>query len=151
MCLDLKKGEGFRILTGTVTSPTLALQIQQFLEAYPKARWHQWDPCGRHFERAGSMATFGTYWNTIYRFDRAARIVSLDADFLTLRPCRGVFATHATTRRAVARRRRIRPSKLLDYMSRRAFPRSPGEWRSTVSICDPRMSEAFAAKYRQRR
>ncbi|HEY3743663.1 MAG TPA: TAT-variant-translocated molybdopterin oxidoreductase [Bryobacteraceae bacterium] len=79
---DLKKGEGFRILTGTVTSPTLAEQIQQFLTTYPNARWHQWDPCGRHSEFAGSTATFGGNWNTIYRFDRAARVVSLDADFL---------------------------------------------------------------------
>ena len=79
---DLKKGEGFRILTGTVTSPTLAAQIQEFLAAYPRAKWHQWEPCGRHSERAGSMAAFGKYWNTVYRFDRATRIVSLDADFL---------------------------------------------------------------------
>ena len=28
----LKKGAGFRILTGTVTSPTLAAQIQEFLD-----------------------------------------------------------------------------------------------------------------------
>jgi len=79
---DLKKGEGFRILTGTVTSPTLHAQLEQFLAAYPKAKWHQWEPCGRHAERAGSMAAFGSYWNTVYRFDRASRIVSLDADFL---------------------------------------------------------------------
>ena len=77
-----KKGEGFRILTGTVTSPTLAAQIQDFLTANPQAKWHQWEPCGRHSERAGSMAAFGKYWNTLYRFDRASRIVSLDADFL---------------------------------------------------------------------
>ena len=32
----LKKGAGFRILTGTVTSPTLASQIQEFLAAYPR-------------------------------------------------------------------------------------------------------------------
>ena len=77
-----KKGEGFRILTGTVTSPTLAAQIQDFLASYPQAKWHQWEPCGRQSERAGSMAAFGKYWNTLYRFDRASRIVSLDADFL---------------------------------------------------------------------
>src|SRR3954452_25621691 len=34
-----RKGEGFRILTGTVTSPTLAAQIQEFLTAFPAAKW----------------------------------------------------------------------------------------------------------------
>jgi MoCo/4Fe-4S cofactor protein with predicted Tat translocation signal len=78
----LKKGEGFRILTGTVTSPTLAAQIQEFLAAFPAAKWHQYEPCGRHSVRAGSIAAFGKAWNTVYRFDRANVIVSLDADFL---------------------------------------------------------------------
>src|SRR5258708_6973426 len=31
----LKKGEGFRLLTGTVTSPTLAVQMNRFLTADP--------------------------------------------------------------------------------------------------------------------
>ena len=78
----LKKGAGFRILTGTITSPTLASQIQSFLTAYPEAKWHQWDPCGRHAPRAGAMAAFGRPTNTMYRFDRASVVVSLDADFL---------------------------------------------------------------------
>jgi molybdopterin-containing oxidoreductase family iron-sulfur binding subunit len=76
------KGAGFRILTGTVTSPTLAAQIREFLALNPHAQWHQWEPCGRHFQRAGSMAAFGQYWNTVYRFDQADRVVSLDADFM---------------------------------------------------------------------
>jgi molybdopterin-containing oxidoreductase family iron-sulfur binding subunit len=79
---DLKKGAGLRILTGTVTSPTLAAQLGELLATFPQARWHQWEPCGRHAERAGFMAAFGKPWNAIYHFDRAARILSLDADFL---------------------------------------------------------------------
>ena len=78
----LKKGEGFRILTGTVTSPTLAAQIQDFLTAFPSAKWHQYEPCGRTAVRAGAVAAFGRPLNTMYRFDRANVVVSLDADFL---------------------------------------------------------------------
>jgi len=78
----LRKGGGFRILTGTVTSPTLAAQIQDFLAAFPGAKWHQYDPCGRHSARAGAISAFGKPLNTVYRFDRADVIVSLDADFL---------------------------------------------------------------------
>jgi molybdopterin-containing oxidoreductase family iron-sulfur binding subunit len=77
-----KKGAGLRILTGTVTSPTLAAQIQDFLTEFPQSKWHQYEPCGRHSARAGSMMAFGRPLNTIYRFDRADVIVSLDADFL---------------------------------------------------------------------
>jgi len=81
-----KKGAGLRLLTGTVTSPTLASQIQDFLTAFPAAKWHQYEPCGRHSARAGSLAGFGKAFNTIYRFDRADVIVSLDADFLSGMP-----------------------------------------------------------------
>ncbi|HEY4360027.1 MAG TPA: TAT-variant-translocated molybdopterin oxidoreductase [Bryobacteraceae bacterium] len=79
---DLKKGAGLRLLTGTITSPTLAAQIGEILAAFPQARWHQWEPCGSHTEYAGSVAAFGKAWNAVYRLNRAARIVSLDADFL---------------------------------------------------------------------
>ncbi|MEP6538124.1 MAG: TAT-variant-translocated molybdopterin oxidoreductase [Bryobacteraceae bacterium] len=79
----LKKGAGFRILTGTVTSPTLASQIQEFLTAFPQAKWHQYEPCGRHSARAGAVTAFGAPVNTIYRFDRADVIVSLDCDFFS--------------------------------------------------------------------
>ena len=97
----LNKGAGFRILTGTVTSPTLAAQIQDFLTAYPGAKWHQYDPCGRHSVRAGSVAAFGRPVNTIYRFDRANVIVSLDADFL----CAGMPGGLRYARDYSARRR----------------------------------------------
>jgi MoCo/4Fe-4S cofactor protein with predicted Tat translocation signal len=40
-------GAGLRILTGTVTSPTLAAQLKSVLSHYPDARWHQWDPISR--------------------------------------------------------------------------------------------------------
>ena len=78
----LKKGAGFRLLTGTVTSPTLAAQIHEFLTAFPEVKWHQWDPCGRHSARAGAIAAFGRPINTTYRLDPANVIVSLDADFM---------------------------------------------------------------------
>jgi MoCo/4Fe-4S cofactor protein with predicted Tat translocation signal len=96
-----KKGAGFRILTGTVTSPTLAKQINDFLTAFPQAKWHQYDPCGRHSARAGAISAFGSPLNTIYRFDRADVIVSLDADFL----CSTVPGNLRYTRDYSARRR----------------------------------------------
>src|SRR5215470_850003 len=38
-----KNGAGIRILTETVTSPTLAAQIKAVRQSFPGAKWHQWD------------------------------------------------------------------------------------------------------------
>jgi MoCo/4Fe-4S cofactor protein with predicted Tat translocation signal len=110
----VKKGAGFRILTGTITSPTLAAQLQAFLTKFPEAKWHQYEPCGRHSARAGTMAAFGTPLNTVYRFDRADVIVSLDSDFLgstspgSLRYTRD----YCTRRRAAAENQAVVPPRL---------------------------------------
>jgi MoCo/4Fe-4S cofactor protein with predicted Tat translocation signal len=110
----LKKGAGFRILTGTVTSPTLAAQIQDFLAAFPSAKWHQYDPCGRHSARAGSLNAFGRPLNTIYRFDRADVIVSLDADFLcsTMPGSLRYARDYSARRRAAAENPNASPPRL---------------------------------------
>src|SRR5947199_13498 len=39
-----RHGAGLRILTETVTSPTLGGQLRAVLDQYPEARWHQWEP-----------------------------------------------------------------------------------------------------------
>src|SRR5256885_1645212 len=77
------KGAGIRILTESISSPTLAAQIRDVLARYPSAKWHQWDPASRENARAGSKLAFGQYVDPQYRFDRADVIVALDADFLS--------------------------------------------------------------------
>jgi molybdopterin-containing oxidoreductase family iron-sulfur binding subunit len=77
-----KNGAGLRILTETVTSPTLAGQMQTLLSAFPAAKWHQYDPAGRDNTRAGAQLAFGEFVETQYRFDQAEVILALDADFL---------------------------------------------------------------------
>ena len=77
---------GLRILTGTVTSPTLAYQIKTLLAALPNAKWHQYDPAGRDNAREGSRLAFGQYANPVYHFDKADVVLSLDSDFLSCGP-----------------------------------------------------------------
>jgi len=77
------KGAGLRILTRTVTSPTLGAQLKALLAQYPEAIWHQYEPCGADSVREGARLAFGRPVNTVYHFDQADVIVSLDADFLT--------------------------------------------------------------------
>jgi len=80
------RGDGLRILTGTVTSPTLARQMAEFLAAFPAARWHQYEAAGRDSVRAGAQLAFGAVVDTRYAFDKARVVVSLDADFLGTMP-----------------------------------------------------------------
>src|SRR5260221_701785 len=75
-------GAGVRLLTESITSPSLAAQIRGVLKRFPAAKWHQWDPMSRESAKAGAMLAFGRHVDTQYRFDRAGLVISLDADFL---------------------------------------------------------------------
>src|ERR1700736_3472806 len=57
-------GAGFRILTGTVTSPLVSGQIQALTKLYPQAKWHQWEPAVSDGAREGGRLAFGRYVNT---------------------------------------------------------------------------------------
>ena len=96
-----RKGDGFRLLTETVTSPTLTDQINAILKQLPSAKWHQYEPCGRHNAYRGAVLSFGRPVNTIYHFDQADVIVSLDADFLSCGPGNLRYARDFADRRRV--------------------------------------------------
>ena len=95
----LSGGAGLRILTQTVTSPTLAGQITGLLEDFPAARWHQYEPTARDSAFEGSQLAFGEAVNTVYHFDRAAVVVSLDGDFLGQGPAKLRYTRDFTTMR----------------------------------------------------
>ncbi len=75
-------GNGLRILTETVVSPTLGNQIAAVLKALPAAKWHQFEPAGAHSARVAAQIVFGKPLNTFYNFSDANVVVALDADFL---------------------------------------------------------------------
>jgi len=75
-------GAGIRILTQTISSPTLKDQMHSFLAMYPKAKWHVYEPANRDNALEGAKLAFGEALETQYRLENAAVIVSLDADFL---------------------------------------------------------------------
>ncbi len=77
-----QKGAGFRILTETVTSPTLGSQLKALLADFPEAKWYQYTPVNRSAEREGIRAIYGQYQSVYYTFDKADVIVSIDSDFL---------------------------------------------------------------------
>src|SRR5262245_46844758 len=78
-----KQGAGIRFLTESIISPTLGAQMKDLQKALPQAKWHQYEPAHGDNARAGAVRAFGQPVNTIYRFDLAQRILSLDCDFLS--------------------------------------------------------------------
>jgi len=84
--IKAKRGAGLRILTETITSPSLAAQLKQILTDFPEAKWHQYEPINRDNARAGAVMAFGQDVNTTFDFSKADRILSLGADFLASSP-----------------------------------------------------------------
>ncbi|MDQ6787136.1 MAG: TAT-variant-translocated molybdopterin oxidoreductase [Acidobacteriota bacterium] len=76
-------GAGIRFLTETITSPTLINQFKQIFAELPNAKLYQYEPINKDNATAGAKMAFGTTAQPIYKFDQAARILSLDADFLS--------------------------------------------------------------------
>jgi MoCo/4Fe-4S cofactor protein with predicted Tat translocation signal len=81
-----RAGSGLRLLTQTVTSPTLAFQIEELLDSFPNASWHQYEPVGQDNALAGAEQAFGEAVDTHYSFEQAAVIVSIDNDFILREP-----------------------------------------------------------------
>jgi MoCo/4Fe-4S cofactor protein with predicted Tat translocation signal len=87
-----KGGAGLRILTETVTSPTLIAQMQALLQQFPQAKWYQYEPGSGDGARAGAQLAFGQPVNTIYNFEQADVVLSLDSNFMLTAPGRVRYA-----------------------------------------------------------
>ncbi|MEO7911279.1 MAG: TAT-variant-translocated molybdopterin oxidoreductase [Roseiflexaceae bacterium] len=96
-----KGGAGLRILTETVTSPTLIAQIQTLLQQFPQAEWYQYEPGSGDGARAGAQLAFGDPFHTIYNFDQANVVLSLDANFMLTAPGRVRYARQLMAGRLV--------------------------------------------------
>ena len=95
-------GAGMRLLTGTVTSPSLAAQIAALKAAFPQMTWHQYDPAAGDGARLGNQQAFGAPVDAVYRFDQARVVVSLEADFMGQGPGKVRYARDFMGRRQVA-------------------------------------------------
>jgi molybdopterin-containing oxidoreductase family iron-sulfur binding subunit len=98
-----RQGAGLRILTESITSPSLASQFEALLADFPQASWHHYEPINRDNVYAGGRLAFGEAVEPIYRFDQAEVILSLEADFLATLP------GHIRYARDFAARRRVNP------------------------------------------
>jgi len=79
----IRRGGGaVRFLTSTIHSPTVLASIESFLGRFADARHVVWDPLSSSAILEAHRRTHGVRRLPLYFFDRAAVIVSLDADFL---------------------------------------------------------------------
>ena len=129
----LTAGAGLRILTETVTSPTLAQQLQQLRTLFPQAMWHQYEPVGRDAARAGARLAFGEDVQTTYRFDQAQVVLALEADVLASGP------GHLSYARAFMRHRQVRQGQTTMHRLYvvESTPPSPGPAPITAYLCAP--------------
>jgi molybdopterin-containing oxidoreductase family iron-sulfur binding subunit len=75
-----KRGAGFRLLTESVVSPTLAQQLEDFFKDFPEAKWHAWEPIHHDSAWHAAQIALGEPVTPIYDFSKADVVLSLDAD-----------------------------------------------------------------------
>ena len=78
--MQRRSGEGFRLLTGRVTSPTLLRQIGDLLQQFPKAVWHAYEPIDEDNAEAGAALAFGRPLRSVPHLDKVHLLVALDSD-----------------------------------------------------------------------
>ena len=123
------QGAGVRILTETITSPTLAADIRTLLQAFPSAKWYQYEPLARDGATGGARLAFGQDAHPVYDFSKADVIVALDSDFMAT----GVGSVRYA--RDVADRRRVRKE---NHTSNRLYVAEPTP-TPTGSLADHRL------------
>ena len=95
-------GRGFRILTESITSPTLGEQLRALLRRYPEARWYRHDPVNPGSTERDLAPAPDRPTEAVYHIDRAHVLLSLESDFLFALPGSVRYA------RLFADRRRVR-------------------------------------------
>ena len=84
--LRSKQGAGLALLTGRVTSPTLAAQIDALMKSLPQAKWHRYEPVEDDAVRNGAILAFGRPATALPRLAEARVLLTLDADPLGAGP-----------------------------------------------------------------
>ncbi len=74
-------GEGLAFLADESASPTRARLVAKLKKEFPRAIWAEYEPVQDEAPLAAAQAAFGKNVKPVYRFAKAKRIVSIDADF----------------------------------------------------------------------
>ncbi len=99
--LRRRGGAGLGILTESISSPTLAAQLDLLQSELSETRIYCYEPVTLSAIHEGTELALGRAAETIYQFDNADIIVSLDADFLGTMPGHLRYARQFTSARRV--------------------------------------------------
>jgi molybdopterin-containing oxidoreductase family iron-sulfur binding subunit len=94
-------GQGLRILSQPVISPTLAFMRKQVLEMFPNSKWHQYSALNRDMQREALLQLYDKDVQPILRIKNADVIFSIESDFLTQGPGAMAYAREFSDRREV--------------------------------------------------
>ncbi len=79
-------GTGFAILSEALGSPSVADMKARLLKAKPNAQWFEYEAISNDNSRAGTILAFGKPYRVVPQLDKAAVIVSIDADLFNSDP-----------------------------------------------------------------
>jgi molybdopterin-containing oxidoreductase family iron-sulfur binding subunit len=94
-----RRGEGLRLLTGNVTSPSLAAQIAALQQQFPAMQWHQWEPLHRDNEFVASQRAFGRPVERLFDVAAADVILAVESDLISAVPGWLAYARQFAARR----------------------------------------------------
>ncbi len=92
-------GEGLRLLTGAITSPSLTAQIAALKKQFPGMQWHQWEPLHRDHAVAAATQAFGRPLDSIYDVGSAEVVFAVESDLISAVPGWLAYARHFAERR----------------------------------------------------
>jgi molybdopterin-containing oxidoreductase family iron-sulfur binding subunit len=95
-------GKSLAILSEASSGPSMADMRKRLLEAYPGARWYEYEPITRDNETEGAKLAFGKPVRTVLNLDKAQTVVLLDADPLGMHPAHVKYAADWATGRRTA-------------------------------------------------
>lgn len=99
--LAARKGEGFAVLSGITTSPTMQSQMAALLQQWPAAKWYVHDAAVNPAVGTAAKKLGGKSGLVVYDLSKADVIVSLDSDFLNNGPASIAYSKQVSKRRAV--------------------------------------------------
>jgi MoCo/4Fe-4S cofactor protein with predicted Tat translocation signal len=77
------QGAGLAFLADVSSSPTRARLVRALRARFPRALWTEYEPVVDEPPAAVARTLFGANVRPLYRFAKAKRVVSIDADFLS--------------------------------------------------------------------
>jgi molybdopterin-containing oxidoreductase family iron-sulfur binding subunit len=117
------KGRGLAFLADVSSSPTRSALVSRLRAALPQAVWAEHEPINDEPPVEAAQACFGRPVKPLYRFTKASRIVSLDADFLG-----GEAGALSSNRQFAAGRRVTKPGDSMNrlYVAESGFSLTGG-------------------------